>query len=89
MFNLANYLQGFLSHKLFDENLFKDFKMMSTEEIMKWNQDFLSILTKTAPFSDTWNDLIDVQKGYFNSWLALNASMLSNFDSDKSKKNIN
>lgn len=80
MFNISNYLKGFLNHKLFDRSLFNDFKMMNTEELLQWNSDFLEILTKSVPFSETWNKLIDVQKGYFNSWLALNTNLLSYLD---------
>lgn len=80
MFNISNYVKGFLSHKLYDRNLFNDFRKMQKEELLKWNNDFMDILSKAVPFSDTWNGMIDVQKAYFNSWLALNAKILSNFE---------
>ncbi len=81
MFNIGTYLKGFSTHKLFDRNLFNDFRHMQNEELVKWNDDFMDILSKVVPFSDTWNNMADVQKAYFNSWLALNANILSSMDS--------
>ncbi len=76
MFNVSGYMKEFFNHKLFDKNLFNDFKLMSADEVFKWNSDFLDILTKSVPFTESWNNLIDVQKGYFNSWLALNVNFI-------------
>jgi len=86
MFNLSSYVEGFLNHKLFDRALFEDFRKMHTEELLKWNRDFVEILTKAVPFSKAWNELIDIQKAYFNSWLALNTNLLS--DSNSKEKLI-
>mgnify|MGYP001547512643 CR=1 FL=1 len=86
MLNPAKYLNGFFGHKLFDNSLFNDFKKMRMDELLKWNNDFVKILSKTVPFTDTWNNMIDVQKAYFNSWLALNANLLGNLDTSDSEK---
>ncbi len=85
MFEPGKYLKGFFGHKLFDSSLYNDFYNMSMDELLKWNNDFVNVLSKTVPFTDTWNNMVDVQKAYFNSWLALNVHMLTDIDTKPKK----
>jgi hypothetical protein len=69
----SDYLSGFFNHKLFDLTLFNDFKNMNYNELFAWHKEFFGVLNNAVPFSQTWNGMVDIQKAYFNSWLALNS----------------
>ena len=78
---LGDYFSSFYKHKLFDLTLFNDFRSMNYEELFAWHKEFFGALNHAVPFSQTWEKMVDIQKAYFNSWLALNS-----FTDDKEKK---